>query len=381
MSDWRPAKCLLTLRNQVDALYPGRDKSSDGMIGDEKHQATRSEHNPDPDGVVRAFDITHDPAHGLDARKLAEALLASRDPRIMYVISNAQIASATVNPWQWRPYNGINAHRHHMHLSVGKPLADDPRPWNLGARGAPAAVAPAKAPTSIRSNNPGALNAAPWVREYPGFTHEEVTSHSGSSANNTAFFDTPEHGVAAWWELMHRYATAGATTVRQIITKYGGGQDYSEYLRFVEKRTALTGASTVDLDNDATLIPFAKAMWRYEAGIETPIPEHVIRAGFAFARGRHPELAPLTFPNKPTGPVQPATFDDTAIAPAPAATWGLWAKISGFFGSGLGAMLYDWRVVSLILFAIAVFVALFVPREHIKKLVGSSIDRMVGGKS
>jgi len=118
---------------QSDA--PDRDKSSDGTIGDERHQTTKSEHNPDANGVVRAMDITHDPAHGVDARKLAEALVASRDTRILYLISNAQIVSSVVQPWIWRRYNGINPHRHHMHISVvTEPHRyDDIRPWDLSA--------------------------------------------------------------------------------------------------------------------------------------------------------------------------------------------------------------------------------------------------------
>jgi hypothetical protein len=128
---WRLAKSLETLRSQVNAKWPNRDKSSDGTIGDASHQATKSDHNPNSAGVVTAMDITHDPAHGLDARKLAETLVASRDPRIKYIISNAQIISSTVSPWQSRPYTGANAHRAHVHVSVAGDY-DDTRPWNLG---------------------------------------------------------------------------------------------------------------------------------------------------------------------------------------------------------------------------------------------------------
>lgn len=130
---WRLAKSLETLRDQVNALYPVRDKSSDGTIGDASHAATTSDHNPNDDGVVTAMDITHDPAHGLNARKLAEMLVASRDPRIKYIISNAQIISSTVSPWQWRPYSGANAHRAHVHISVEGPAkyADDASPWAI----------------------------------------------------------------------------------------------------------------------------------------------------------------------------------------------------------------------------------------------------------
>ncbi len=79
------------------------------------------------------MDITHDPGHGLDARKLAEALVASRDTRIKYIISNSQIISSTVSPWVWRSYSGANAHRQHCHISVGpeQGMYDDPRSWSF----------------------------------------------------------------------------------------------------------------------------------------------------------------------------------------------------------------------------------------------------------
>ena len=134
--DWRPAKSLLTLLGQVNVAYPGRDKSSDGTKASPDHTAQNpnSDHEPNSADVVTALDITHDPAHGLNARALAEQLVASRDARIKYIISNAQIISSKVSPWVWRPYSGANAHRQHMHLSVmgEAALYDDPKPWVLG---------------------------------------------------------------------------------------------------------------------------------------------------------------------------------------------------------------------------------------------------------
>jgi uncharacterized protein YgiM (DUF1202 family) len=135
---WRLAKSLETLRAQVNARWPKRSKSSDGTIGDAAHSARRSDHNPNAAGVVCALDITHDPTHGPNARKLAEALVASRDPRIKYLISNAQMClSYPANgypSWTWRPYSG-NAHRQHMHISVQPERAryDSTLAWNLDA--------------------------------------------------------------------------------------------------------------------------------------------------------------------------------------------------------------------------------------------------------
>jgi hypothetical protein len=130
---WRVADSLVTLRDQINTLAPDRDKSSDGTIGDQSHQARKSDHNPNAAGVVQAMDITNDPAHGLVSRDIAELLRLSQDRRIKYVISNRQIFSSTVSPWQWRPYTGVNAHTKHVHISVvdDPKFYDDSEPWAL----------------------------------------------------------------------------------------------------------------------------------------------------------------------------------------------------------------------------------------------------------
>lgn len=68
---WRLAHSLETLRAQVNAKWPNRSKSSDGSIGDASHSSRLSDHNPDPSGVVRAIDITHDPLSGFDSYAFA----------------------------------------------------------------------------------------------------------------------------------------------------------------------------------------------------------------------------------------------------------------------------------------------------------------------
>ena len=136
---WRLSKSLEKLRQQVNAAAPGRSKASDGTKGDDAHAARKSDHNPDSKGVVRALDITHDPKSGVDSEKLAEALRLSRDPRILYIISNRKIASSQAvhgeAAWAWRLYSGSNAHNKHCHVSVvaSDALADDVKPWAIEA--------------------------------------------------------------------------------------------------------------------------------------------------------------------------------------------------------------------------------------------------------
>lgn len=148
---WRLARSLIELEKQVDTAYPKRKRTSDGSIGDAAHEARTSDHNAwikDPDGswIVTAIDLTHDPANGLDAYKFADMLLRNRDPRIKYVISNRRIGAGAEGPqpWQWRPYNGANAHDKHTHVSVEDQKAkyDSPVAWKLDSL--VAAPAPAK---------------------------------------------------------------------------------------------------------------------------------------------------------------------------------------------------------------------------------------------
>src|SRR3972149_11096320 len=121
---WRLAKSLEALRSQVNGVAPNRSKASDGTIGNLAHQATRSDHNEDPGGVVRALDLTHDPKNGFDSWAFAEMLRQKRDKRIKYIISNDRIVAGNAgpSPWVWRAYNPNdpkrNKHDHHVHVSV-----------------------------------------------------------------------------------------------------------------------------------------------------------------------------------------------------------------------------------------------------------------------
>lgn len=127
-SQWRAAQCVLTLKEQINAKAPNRSKLSDGVVGDQAHwlKGKASDHNPwvteGSLGIVTAMDITNDPAGGCDANALAEAIRASRDARVKYIIWNRRIASSSSisgqPAWAWRPYTGANPHNKHVHISV-----------------------------------------------------------------------------------------------------------------------------------------------------------------------------------------------------------------------------------------------------------------------
>jgi len=129
--DWRLANSLITLRTQVNAMWPNRSKASDGTIGDAAHQAQHSEHNPNAAGVVTAMDITQDPANGADMQVLADMLIASKDSRTWYIIFNRRIWQADTG---WQPYSGTaDPHTNHLHISVAQDAAhyDNAAKWSI----------------------------------------------------------------------------------------------------------------------------------------------------------------------------------------------------------------------------------------------------------
>jgi len=143
---WRVANSLVQLRKQVNEAFTERDKSSDGSIGDTRHSLRKSDHNPNANGVVTALDIDRDFNDGHDGRELVSALVASKDPRIKYIIFERQI-SVTGDVTRWKPYHGSNAHNHHVHISVSATpkLYDDASPWKLNFK----AKAPLAPPTPL----------------------------------------------------------------------------------------------------------------------------------------------------------------------------------------------------------------------------------------
>lgn len=135
---WRLAKSLEVLLQQLDARWPKRNKARDGSIGDAKHSARESDHNPNGSGVVCALDVTNDPPNEVHASLIAEAIRSSRDSRVKYIIYNHFMMRSYAKPgipaWTWAPYSGPNSHDSHIHISVLAAKADDAAPWLIGRR-------------------------------------------------------------------------------------------------------------------------------------------------------------------------------------------------------------------------------------------------------
>ena len=148
---------------------------------------------------------------------------------------------------------------------------------------------------SIWSNNPGAINGdAAWVKGEPGF----VTTVRIGGGNPIAVFETPEHGVALWYKLILRYRAAGVKTLQGIVNRYGGGQDYSQYVKFVVNKTGYAAGKEIDPNDLNVMLNLANAMFWYEAGKETPVKDAQIIYGFQLAQG---VKKPTTEVPKPSG--------------------------------------------------------------------------------
>jgi hypothetical protein len=141
---WRVALSLDVMLAEINRLAPNRSTASDGSIGDLSHANRTSDHNPNAAGVVRARDVTDDPAHGCNAARLAEQIRQlglEGHPALgpgAYVIWDNRIASATPDgrPWDWEPYGGENPHTEHFHVSVATDREgyDSVAPWHLDER-------------------------------------------------------------------------------------------------------------------------------------------------------------------------------------------------------------------------------------------------------
>jgi hypothetical protein len=125
------SKAAKQLREQFDDTFPDRDRLSDGWIGDSRHQAKPSDHNPDANGWVRAIDIDRDLYKGGKPDNMGDlvdqirlACKSKSEKRISYIIFDGRICSPILN-WKWRKYTGANKHTKHAHFSFKKEADND----------------------------------------------------------------------------------------------------------------------------------------------------------------------------------------------------------------------------------------------------------------
>jgi hypothetical protein len=136
VASWTLIPCLGDegLRGEFNTLSPGRDKRSDGSVGDTAHAGTSSDHNPDETGntpyedsdsknEVHAIDVDASgpwpsPAtFDLIVDDIRKRCKNGTERRLHNIIWNRQIASES-NGWVWKPYSGTSAHTEHAHFSA-----------------------------------------------------------------------------------------------------------------------------------------------------------------------------------------------------------------------------------------------------------------------
>jgi hypothetical protein len=172
---------LTALRSGFNVAYPGRDKGSDGWIGDTAHQDRTSGHNPDDtSGVsaeysdsdtkqeVRAIDVDKDlKASGASMQDVIDRILATPNDtkRLKYIIFNRYQWSKS-NDWRRTDYDGDNPHTEHAHFSGDPGYDEDGSPWSVESMGD-------DMPYSIEE-----LQAAPWQYDKKGVGDNTDTVHN-----------------------------------------------------------------------------------------------------------------------------------------------------------------------------------------------------------
>jgi hypothetical protein len=210
---WYLNRALSGFRRAVDAAYPRRDRTSDGTIGDAAHQGTNSDHNPDPDGSVDAWDMdvnlrsANDGAAIENLKRVFQAHPSSR-----YWIHNRQEASRS-NGWRRVRYTGSNPHTQHVHWNSREGYEDSTAPWPVEGADMPITPAEAKAiadevlyrdvdPTSVNVPLWQAVNRARIAAEAANRKADEIlarldsVSAGGGSAGGGSAGGVPAGGIS-----------------------------------------------------------------------------------------------------------------------------------------------------------------------------------------
>ena len=111
----------IALLRQATALWPKREKASDGLLPSREHIAAspNSDHN-----TGHAVDLTHDVFQGPDCAEVFKKL--QKDKRVKYLIFRGVIWSPEKGS---RAYTGKNPHMKHLHVSIKDGYGKDTSDW------------------------------------------------------------------------------------------------------------------------------------------------------------------------------------------------------------------------------------------------------------
>ena len=137
---WRDARSIETLRNQLNAIAPNRSKSTEryARIAAAHGQNPTSDHEPNASGVVTAFDVTHDPAGGMDARAWRRRCASSAIAEQVCDLRSSHLLGDEITLGVASLRRGERAPHPHPHLGVfDSALYDDAGAWTIGVTATP----------------------------------------------------------------------------------------------------------------------------------------------------------------------------------------------------------------------------------------------------
>lgn len=170
-----PCHCLVVLLDEANAEHPGRDKRSDGWIGDQSHQSTGapenggSKHNPNRHGAVDARDFDNT---DLDVARFVAC--AIKHPSTRNVIYNRKIRSKGYSGGLGvaYAYHGPSPHTEHVHVDVEMTVAqeNDGRAWGYyrGGKTTPVVTVPVVHATSSGTPPKGGMTRMPVLHRSGG---------------------------------------------------------------------------------------------------------------------------------------------------------------------------------------------------------------------
>ncbi|ARP68327.1 serine hydrolase (plasmid) [Mesorhizobium sp. WSM1497] len=137
---------------------------------------------------------------------------------------------------------------------------------------------------ALRTNNPGAINISKWQRDsMRGYVGCTLPDRYG---NQTAIYETPEYGVAAWGFLLRKiyfHGNKSKVTVGDIVDKYRGDNSRDPYIDGYKKYSdgKLVEDYEVDLYSNRELAMLAIAAYSHELGSWYPLTDKQLLAGFS----------------------------------------------------------------------------------------------------
>lgn len=246
------APSLDTLRDEINARWPGRDKKSDGWIGDIGHQGTTSDHNPNSRGSVNAIDIDED---GIDLQAVFAAV--KKHPAARYWIYERKLYHR-LRGWKPEDYKGTNPHDKHAHLSIeqDRDAEQDRRPWGIAKPSKPK-------PSTPKPSKPTSKPAPTPHYAWPLGEGRYFGPKGGPSASVSGYYGRRFKGKTdrEWLKLWGAQMGKRGWSLKSNLPSGNDGFYGPEYARFVKKFQADQG-----LRQDGKLGP---QTWR--AAFENPV--------------------------------------------------------------------------------------------------------------